>query len=172
MNIIIEDFNVKKSLLESNQIIWRTFSKRLKIVSLVFFLLGIVMYSYLRYIVKNEEIDLTILIFCWVVALSAFSRLLRTKRSFWAKFENITNLAFPSNTRKLIITDEGIEGITDNYRSFAKWNILTSFKVYDQYISITNVMMHTPFFIPIQLMANEEYKSLLYYLRTTKKEIK
>nr|WP_276898718.1 hypothetical protein [Pedobacter kyonggii] len=172
MNIIIEDFNVKKSLLESNQIIWRTFSKRLKIVSLVFFVLGIVMYSYLHYIVKNEEIDLTILIFCWVVALSAFSRLVRTKRSFWAKFENTTNLAFPSNTRKLIITDEGIEGITDNYRSFAKWNILTSFKVYDQYISITNVMMHTPFFIPIHLMANEEYKSLLYYLRTTKKEIK
>ena len=172
MNIIIEDFNVKKSLLESNQIIWKTFSNRLKIVSLVSFLLGIVMYGYLHYIVKNEEIDLSMLIFCWIVALSAFIRMLRSKRSFWTKFENTTNLAFPSNTRKLIITDEGIEGITDNYRSFAKWNILTSFKVYDQYISITNVMMHSQFFIPIHLMANEEYNSLLYYLRTTKKESK
>ncbi|WP_293783259.1 hypothetical protein [uncultured Pedobacter sp.] len=172
MNIIIEDFNVKKSLLESNQIIWKKFSKRLKVISLISFLLGIIMYGYLHYILKNEEIDLTVLILCWVVALSTFIRLLKTERIFWNKFKDTTALAFPSNTRKLIITDEGIEGITDNYQSFAKWNILTSFKVYDQYLSITNVMMHTPFFIPIHLMADEEYKSLLFYLRSTKKEIK
>ncbi|WP_293312728.1 hypothetical protein [Pedobacter sp. UBA5917] len=170
MNIVIEDHNVKKSLLEANQLIWKTYSKRLKLVSLIFFILGIITYSYLHYIVKNEELDLTALIFCWVVALSAFSRLLRTKRSFWARFTNTSNLAFPTNTRKIIITDEGIEGITDNYRSFAKWNILTSFKVYDQYISITNLIMQTPFFIPINLMTAEEYKSLLYYLRANKKE--
>lgn len=170
MNIVIEDHNFKKSLLEANQLIWKTFSKRLKLVSLIFSILGIITYGYLHYIVKNEELDLTALIFCWVVALSAFIRLLRTKQSFWTRFETTSNLAFHSNTRKIIITDEGIEGITDNYRSFAKWNILTSFKVYDHYISITNLIMQTPFFIPINLMTAEEYKSLLYYLRTNKKE--
>ncbi|QIL39001.1 hypothetical protein G7074_06710 [Pedobacter sp. HDW13] len=181
MNINIEDNNVKQNMLEASQLVWRVHGRKLLIISLIFFVLGIVFYGYFYNMIKNtpttqdldREIDLEILFICWMISLLFLIRFFRVKRNFFTTVKRDLNQAFnQSSTRKIIITDEGVEGITEHYRSFAKWEIITKFKVYDKYISITNLLNPSPFFIPIHLMAEEEYKSLLFYLRSTKKETK
>lgn len=168
-------------MLEASQLVWRAHGRKFLIISLVFFVLGIVFYGYFHNMINNtpvtegldREIDLEILVACMLLSLLFIIRFLRIRHSFWNQVKRASNLAFgQSNSRKIIITDEGIEGITENYRSFAKWEIVTNFKVYDKYISITNLLSRSPFFIPIHLMVDEEYKSLLFYLRSTKKEVK
>ncbi|MFD2583297.1 hypothetical protein ACFSR6_12425 [Pedobacter vanadiisoli] len=181
MNINIEDHNVKQSMLEANQLIWRVYGKKLLVISLIFFVLGIAFYVYFYNMIKNtpitqeldREIDQEILFICWLISLMFLIRFFRAKRNFFTALKNNLNQAFNhSNYRKIIISDEGVEGITTYYRSFVKWEIVTGFKVYDKYISITHALRPSPFFIPIYLMAEEEYKSLLFYLRSTKKETK
>jgi len=168
-------------MLEASKLVWRAQGRRLLIISLVFFALGIVFYAYFHNMVNNtpitqkldREIDVEMLFICWLLSLLFLIRFLRYRHSFWNQVKRVSNLAFSqSNSRKIIITDEGIEGISEYYRSFSKWEIITAFKVYEKYVSITNLLSPSPFFIPIHLMADEEYKTLLFYLRSTKKEAK
>jgi len=181
MNIIIEDNNVKQNMLEASQLVWRPHGKKLMVISLTFFVLGIVFYGYLNNLIKNtpvtqamdREIDLEILFICWLLSLLFLIRFFRNKRTFFTKVKRGLNQVFnDSSVRRILITDEGVEGITEYYRSFVKWEIVTDFKVYDRYISIASLLNSSPFFIPTYLMTDEVYKSLLFYLRSTKKEIK
>ncbi|MGM9474784.1 hypothetical protein ACS5PU_00080 [Pedobacter sp. GSP4] len=181
MHIEIEDHNVKQNMIEASKLVWHVHGKKLLIISFTFFVLGIIFCGYFYNMIENtpktqefdREIDLEILFIFWMISLLFLFRFFRAKRNFYTRVKRDLNLAFnQSSTRKIIINDEGVEGITEHYRSFAKWEIINNFKVYDKYISITNLLNPSPFFIPIHLMAEEEYKSLLFYLRSSKKEIK
>ena len=121
----------------------------------------------------DREIDLEILFICWLLSIMFLIRFFRAKHAFFTKVKRGVNLVFnDSSVRRILITDEGVEGITEFYRSFVKWEIVTHFKIYDRHISINNLLSSAPFFIPTHLMSNEVYKSLLFYLRSAKKEIK
>lgn len=181
MNIIIEDNSVRQNMLEASQLIWRAYEKKLLIIILTFFVLGFVFYGYLNNLIKNtpitqamdREIDVEILFICWLLSLLFLIRFFRAKHTFFTQVKRGLNQAFTDfSVRKILITDEGVEGITEYYRTFVKWEIVADFKVYDRYISITNLLSSSPFFIPTYLMSDESYKSLLFYLRSTKKEIK
>ncbi|MEH3114013.1 hypothetical protein [Pedobacter terrae] len=181
MNIIVEDNNVKQNMLEASQLIWREHGRKLLIISLTFFVMGVIFYCYLNNLIKNtptnqsmdREIDREVLFICFLLCLFFLIRFFRAKHTFFTRLKRGVNLVFnDSSVRKILITDEGVESITEYYSSFVKWEIVTHFKVYDRHLSINNLLSSAPFFIPTHLMSDEVYKSLLFYLKSTKKEIK